>query len=123
MRISSYQVIENNSCTYDEALKLCNINERCQVTTFVYLLYIFFEMNPMQMKDNISVNYTAVSLFRCQLIMIIHFCHKCYDLQCTLLLVIAAKAVKISCTYLFGKLYKHCLSFYNNIRLGMVLTK
>ena len=49
---------------------------------------------------NISVNYTAVSPFRCQLMMIIHFRHKCYDLQCTLLLVIVTKAVKISCTYL-----------------------
>ena len=66
----------------------------------LFFLYIWFEINPMQMKDYISVNYTAVSPFRCQLMMIIHFCHKCYDLQSTLLLVIVTKAVKISCTYL-----------------------
>ena len=63
MRISGYQVMENNSCTYDEALKLCNINERCQVTTFVYLLYMLFENEPdADERQHICQLYCSISI-------------------------------------------------------------
>ena len=49
--------------TYDEALKLCNINERCQVTTFVYLLYMLFENEPdADERQHICQLYCSISI-------------------------------------------------------------